>query len=109
MRIAAALGALTVLLGSSAVGHAENLIKNGGFEKPASPSGYFTTYSVGQTIEQWTVVGSSGNVATVNDFEEGGVLWSAHHGKAFLDLTGSSDCGANSGVAQTVTTVPGTT
>jgi hypothetical protein len=109
MRVSTACCGLALLLASSASGHAANLIKNGGFETPPSPQGFFTTYSIGQKIEQWTVIGSAGNVATVNNYNEGGVLWSAHRGQAFLDLTGTCDCGANSGVAQTVKTVAGTT
>jgi hypothetical protein len=88
---------------------AANLIKNGGFETPPSAMNYFTTYQPGQTIGAWTVVGSSGNVATVSNYNEGGVTWTAHQGKAFLDLTGTCDCGAASGVAQTVKTIVGTT
>jgi hypothetical protein len=109
MRFRAAGWGLVFALASASGSHAANLIKDGGFEKPPSPSGYFNTYAIGQKIEQWIVVGTSGNVATVNNFNEGGVLWTAHRGKAFLDLTGTCDCGANSGVAQTVKTVPGTT
>jgi len=93
---------------SAATAQAANLIKNGGFETPPTPAGYFTTYGLGQNIGKWTVIGSNGNVATVNNFDEGGVLWSAHRGSAFLDLTGTCDCGANSGVAQVVNTTPGT-
>ncbi len=55
------------------------------------------------------MVGADGNMATVNNDNEGGVLWTAHRGKALLDLTGTCDCGATSGVAQTVKTVLGTT
>ncbi len=94
----------------AAAGHARaaNLIKDGGFEKPPTPTGTYTTYGPGQTIGPWLVTGT-GNVATVNSYNEGGALWVAHHGKAFLDLTGTCDCGANSGVSQTLKTTPGTT
>ncbi len=95
-----------IVLGAGAA-HAANLIKDASFETPATPAGTFTTYAPGQTIGQWIVVGP-GNVATVNNYQEGGVLWTAHQGHAFLDLTGTCDCGAASGVAQTVKTVPGT-
>ena len=86
---------------------AANLVKDGSFETPATPQGTYTTYAPGQMIGPWTVVGSSGNVATVYDYNEGGVTWSAHQGKAFLDLTGTCDCGAPSGVSQSVPTVVG--
>ena len=86
---------------------AANLIKNGSFETPPSPQGSYAVYAPGQTIGPWTVVGASGNVATVYDYNEGGVTWSAHQGKAFLDLTGTCDCGAPSGVSQTVKTTAG--
>ena len=87
---------------------AANLVKDGSFETPPSPQGSYTVYQPGQMIGPWTVVGASGNVATVYDYNEGGVVWSAHQGKAFVDLTGTCDCGAPSGVAQTVKTVAGT-
>ena len=95
-----------IVLGAGAA-HAGNLIKNSSFETPATPTGTFTTYAPGQTIGQWTVVGP-GNVATVNNYQEGGVLWTAHQGHAFLDLTGTCDCGVASGVAQNIKTTPGT-
>jgi hypothetical protein len=105
--ISATLLAAALILVAGAA-QAGNLIKDPGFETPATPAGTFTTYSPGQSIGQWLVVGN-GNVATVNNFNEGGVLWSAQKGHAFLDLTGTCDCGAGSGVAQTVKTTPGTT
>ncbi len=86
---------------------AANLIKDGSFETPPSPQGSYTVYGSGQAIGPWTVVGTSGNVATVYNYDEGGVIWSAHQGHAFLDLTGTCDCGAPSGVSQTVKTTPG--
>lgn len=92
----------------SGVANAAPLIKDGGFETPPTAAGTYTTYGPGQKIGPWTVIGTNGNVATVNAYNEGGVLWSAHHGKSFLDLTGTCDCGAASGVAQTVKTTPGT-
>jgi hypothetical protein len=95
-------------LGIAGQARAGNLIKDGGFETPPTPMGTFTTYGPGQMIGPWTVIGQ-GNVATVNDFDEGGVLWAAHHGHAFVDLTGTCDCGADSGVSQTIKTVAGTT
>ncbi len=86
---------------------AANLVKDGSFETPPTPQGSYAPYAPGQMIGPWTVVGASGNVATVYDYNEGGVIWSAHQGKAFLDLTGTCDCGAPSGVSQTVKTVTG--
>ena len=92
-----------LLIIGAGTAHATNLMKDGGFETPATPSGTYTAYAPGQTIGKWTVVGP-GNVATVNDYNEGGVLWSPHKGHAFLDLTGTCDCGVASGVSQTVKT-----
>ncbi len=97
--------AVAVVLFGAGTAHARNLIRNGGFEMPSTPAGTYTTYGPGQAIGAgWTVVGN-GNVATVNAYNEGGVVWVAHKGSAFVDLTGTCDCGANSGVAQTVKTV----
>ena len=101
MIVAFALG------GSALPAAASNLVKDGSFETPPTPQGSYDTYGPGQMIGPWTVVAPSGNVATVYDYNEGGVLWSANQGKAFLDLTGTCDCGAPSGVSQTVSTVSG--
>jgi hypothetical protein len=103
------LAVAVVFVFGAGTAHARNLIRNGGFEMPSTPAGTYTTYGAGQAIGAgWTVVGN-GNVATVNAYNEGGVVWVAHKGSAFVDLTGTCDCGANSGVAQTVKTVVGTT
>jgi hypothetical protein len=97
-------------VGSVNTAMAADLIKNGSFEKPPPPPGSYTVYDIGKRIGAWTVVGSSGNVATVStSFVENGVTLDAHKGQAFMDLTGVCDCGAPSGVAQTVATTPGVT
>jgi hypothetical protein len=86
--------------------YAANLIKDGGFEKPATPSGSFTEYSQGQSFGPWSVVGASGNVATVaGGFMQNGFDFKAKSGHAWLDLTGVSN--SATGVAQTVKTTPG--
>ncbi len=108
MRQFAYVASMMALVAAGGAARAANLIKDGGFEKPPTPNGTFTTYAIGQKIGTWIVAGSDGNVATVNNFDEGGVLWTAHRGSAFLDLTGTCDCGANSGVAQVVNTTVGT-
>ena len=103
-----ALAAACVIGALCGQARAANLIKDGGFETPPTPMGAYIAYEPGQTIGKWLVTGS-GNVATGNSYNEGGVLWVAHHGKAFMDLTGTCDCGADSGVSQTFKTQPGTT
>ena len=80
---------LAVLLGAVPTARAANLIKDGGFEKPPTATGSYIVYNTGQTFEQWTVVGASGNVATVSGtFTQNGYSFPAKSGKAWLDLTG---------------------
>jgi len=99
---------LAVLLGAVPTARAANLIKDGGFEKPPTATGSYIVYDTGQTFEQWTVVGASGNVATVSGtFTQNGYSFPAKSGKAWLDLTGVSN--TTTGVAQTIKTVVGTT
>ncbi len=84
-----------------------SLIKDGGFEKPVTPAGSFLVYGTGQNFAKWTVVGASGNVATVSTtFVQNGYSFPAKSGKAWLDLTGISNTAT--GVAQTIKTVAGT-
>jgi hypothetical protein len=83
-------------------------IGNGSFETPPLPVGGVQFFGNGATIGPWTVVGAPGNVGTVaNGFSFGGVTFNAQDGNQFLDLTGSSN--SNTGVEQTVTTLPGAT
>ena len=94
----------------AAVAGPQNLFTDPGFEHPRAPQGTFKVFGPGQTIGPWTVVGASGNVAlTSTSFVGGGFIFEAHSGQGYVDLTGNCDCGAPSGVAQTVTTVPGAT
>ncbi len=87
---------------------AKNLIKDGGFEAPPTPDGSYVNYDEGSTFGPWSVVGSSGNVDTVStDFTQNGFTFKARSGKAWMDLTGTSN--SATGVSQTVKTVSGTT
>ena len=88
------------------MGVASNLIVNGGFELPGvSPSSY-TPLASGATFGGWTVVGPGGVVTINTSFATGGVDLTAHDGAVSLDLTGIASV-PGTGVAQTVTTVPG--
>jgi hypothetical protein len=101
-----ALGFTFAVLAAS-VANAANLIKDGGFEKPPTPVGTYILYGTGQKIGPWTVVSAAGNVGTVSTtFMQNGFTFDAKSGKAWLDLTGSSNTAT--GVAQTVLTTPGT-
>jgi len=52
----------------------------------------------------------NGNVALTSTTDmNGSFRFDARSGQGFMDLTGNCDCGAASGVAQTVPTVPGNT
>jgi len=115
---AAGFAVLAVLGSQSARADQLNLINNGSFEiSIAGPGGVNTgylTYSVGQTISGgWVVVGDpNGNVAITPDTEsslDGGasITLPAEDGHQWLDLTGTSDNGAATGISQTIATVAG--
>lgn len=85
-----------------------NLILNPGFlSPPTSPGDFSGTYANGGKIGAWSVVGPGNVVTESTTYRSRGFLFNAKTGNAFLDLTGLCDCGAASGVAQTVATVPG--
>ena len=108
MRFLAPMAAALACLGASHAALANNLIKDGGFETPATPAGQYTVYNPGQTLGAWTVVGSH-DVNTSSTTEVNlGITLKAKAGQAFIDLTGDCDCGdPTTGVAQTVKTVVG--
>lgn len=102
------LAAPVLLAIAAAPADAANLIRNGSFEFPATPDGSYTVYSTGQSFNHWTVVGASGNVATINsNFASCAHTFPAKRGTAFLDLTGTSNTAT--GVQQTISTTPGAT
>jgi hypothetical protein len=115
-RLAAILAtaALSLALSGSPAKAAE-LITDGGFESPVvGPGGLNSGYQnflVGQTIGgAWTVIGSPGfSVSIVPHDETGdnGVMYTSAVGNQSLDLTGSTDSGAPTGVEQAITTTPG--
>jgi hypothetical protein len=83
-----------------------NLVADGSFEKPVVPAGSYTLFSTGSSFSKWTVVGASGNVAVVSGtFTIAGITFPAECGMQWLDLTGVSNTAT--GVAQTISTVPG--
>jgi uncharacterized repeat protein (TIGR03803 family) len=85
-----------------------NLIRDPGFLSPPTSPGHFSTaYAGGSNIGPWIVVGPGNVVTESTTYQSRGFLFNAKTGSAFLDLTGLCDCGAASGVAQTVATVPG--
>jgi hypothetical protein len=99
---------LAMLVGVVPAARGANLIKDGGFEKPPTPTGSYILYNTGKTFGKWTVVGAAGNVATVSGtFTQDGYSFPAKSGNAWLDLTGVSNTAT--GVAQTIKTVAGTT
>jgi hypothetical protein len=106
------LAAILMFAGGIGVATAgpQNLLTDPGFEHPPAPQGTFKVYEPGQEIGAWTVVGASGNVALTSTTEmDGEFVFEAHSGQGYVDLTGNCDCGAPSGVAQTVATIPGQT
>ncbi len=82
---------------------ATNLFKDGGFEKPAVPSGSFLVFSTGQKFEKWHVVGANGSVGIVSTtFTQNGFDFPAKSGKQWVDLTGLSQTAT--GLSQTLAT-----
>jgi hypothetical protein len=84
-----------------------NLLKNGDFEEPLSPSGGWQLYSVGQAFSGWRVIGVTGSAIalTRSNFTWGGIAFPAQKANQWLDLTGIA--GKAGGVVQRVDTVPG--
>ncbi|MFE6866163.1 choice-of-anchor C family protein [Kitasatospora sp. NPDC057692] len=71
---------------------------DGSFETPKAPANAFTNLTTGQTIGPWSI--TAGNVDLI-----GAGFWQAAEGDQSLDLNGSTAAT----VAQSFTTVPGTT
>ncbi|HWW09742.1 MAG TPA: FGLLP motif-containing membrane protein [Candidatus Acidoferrales bacterium] len=96
-----------VALAPTAALAAPELINNGGFDEPIVATGGFELFAVGQGIGGWRVVRAPGNVGVVSgDFTSNGFRFPAASGRQWLDLTGSSN--TRTGVAQSVSTTPGT-
>ena len=104
--VAAASSVVTLIGVSQAGASTGNLIKNGSFEKPAVGPGSYQLFATGQTFKHWTVVGASGDVATVSGtFTQNGFSFPAKKGIQWLDLTGVSN--TPTGVQETITTTAG--
>jgi hypothetical protein len=85
---------------------AVSLLLNCGFETPVATAGNFVLKALGETLDGWTVVGASGNVATLSTgFVSEGFFWPAQEQNQTLDLTGVTNTAT--GVSQTVTTTLG--
>ena len=96
-----------LLTASALTAQGANLIKNGGFEKPIAPAGFYTCFNTGQTFANWTVVGATGNVCVVSGtYTANGWTVEPEAGAQSLDLTGAGSNVAT-GVSQNVATTPG--
>ena len=109
MRIMSLLCLMSAYLSISQATLARSLIRDGGFETPATPAGTHVTYTLGQKLGDWTVVGPSGsNVDLIStSYTEAGFTFTAKSGQASVDLTGAPDDGFAQGVAQTFETTAG--
>jgi hypothetical protein len=103
--------ALALVISAIPAARAQSLIKDGSFENPVTPPGTHVTYSLGQNIGPWAVVGPAGsNVDLISrTYTEAGFSFPAKRGMASADLTGAPDDGLAQGLAQTVKTVSGGT
>ena len=109
-RLAAVAAAVLVASAAPPACAAVNLIVNGGFETPATPTGSFTTYGGGANLGGWTVTGTNRSAAVQtlsNTYAEGPLTFNSFAGQAALDLSGQNNAGPTSGVFQTVETVVG--
>jgi hypothetical protein len=105
--IAAAFCALAWAAPASA---AANLLVDGDFETPATPTGGFVVFNGGQDAGGWTVLGPTrgGAVQLLSDtYAEPNIAFDAESGTASMDLSGPGNVGGTAGVAQTVDTVAG--
>ena len=107
MRVTSYASILGCLLAAGQA-HGAALLRDGGFETPATPAGGYTLYGVGQSVGPWTVIGPAGsNLNTVStSYVDQGLRFVAKAGSAYMDLTGTTN--AATGVSQTVSTTPGT-
>lgn len=84
-----------------------NLITNGSFETPTTPTTNYLQYFSGSSFDGWTVVGAAGNVALVSSaYTSVGFSFPAQDGNQWLDLTGLSN--TKTGIQQAVGTSIGT-
>jgi Protein of unknown function (DUF642) len=104
------LSASVVVLCCATV-HAQNLIKDGGFETPVVPAGSYTMFPQGQTLGPWTVLYQndqySPSVTLMSTtYQNGEHTLNAHSGHQSIDLVFGV---ANSvqGIEQSVPTITG--
>jgi hypothetical protein len=84
-----------------------NLIKNGGFEKPLAPAGWYTCFHTGKSFAGWTVVGATGAVCVISGtYTANGFTVPPEAGAQSIDLTGAGSNTAT-GVSQNFATTPG--
>ncbi|GHF40139.1 hypothetical protein GCM10018790_17160 [Kitasatospora xanthocidica] len=96
--LAAATTALAVPAHAAGGNRALSHFDDGSFESPKAPANSFSTLSAGQVIGPWRV--TAGNVDLI-----GAGFWQAAEGDQSVDLNGNT----TGTIAQTFTTVPGTT
>ncbi|MFJ8232790.1 choice-of-anchor C family protein [Streptomyces sp. NPDC094448] len=95
---ALALAAGCAVLAAPAQAAALSRFDDGSFEYPVAPANSFSTFTSGQSLGPWQV--TAGSVDLI-----GSGFWQAAEGNQSVDLSGNGP----GTVAQTFTTVPGTT
>ncbi|MET8542158.1 choice-of-anchor C family protein [Kitasatospora sp. NPDC004799] len=96
--LAAAATALAVPAQAAGGHRAAGRFDDGGFENPKAPANAFATLSAGQALGPWRVTAGSVDLT-------GAGFWQTAEGDQSVDLNGN----AAGSIAQTFTTVPGTT
>jgi hypothetical protein len=85
-----------------------SLLANCSFEQPVLTPGSYAVDPVGTNVGGWLVVGSRGDVTPCStSLAERGYTLTSQDGAQAMDVTGTSNTAT--GVAQTVSTAPGTT
>ncbi|MDZ4851880.1 MAG: putative Ig domain-containing protein [Pirellulaceae bacterium] len=86
-------------------------VPNGGFESPSIAVGTTSSLLAGADIGGWTVVGHSALLVETTYAEPGNGInaFITQEGKQAIDLTGIFNSGTDTGISQTIVTVPGQT
>ena len=80
---------------------ATNLVVNGGFEAPVTPTGGFVQLFGGNSFPGWSVGGN--DVIIINSaYSEAGLVFNPNSGVNAIDLTGAGNTGPTNAITQTI-------
>ena len=85
---------------------ATNLVVNGGFEAPITPTGSFVQLFGGNSFPGWSVGGN--DVIIINSaYSEAGLVFNPNSGVNSIDLTGAGNTGPTNAITQSIATTAG--